>query len=51
VRGSAEPLLKAIATSGATRVLSREPSLEELFLAQYGRKSEEEMPAAETSGN
>ncbi len=37
VRGSIEPLLKVLATVGVTELLSREPSLEELFLAQYGR--------------
>jgi len=36
VRGPVGPLLKALATSGVTQLLSREPSLEELFLAQYG---------------
>jgi ABC-2 type transport system ATP-binding protein len=36
VRGSVEPLLKALAAAGVARLLSREPSLEELFLAQYG---------------
>lgn len=36
VRGSVEPLLKILATAGVTRLVSREPSLEELFLAQYG---------------
>lgn len=36
VRGSVEPLLKVLATAGVTELLSREPSLEELFLAQYG---------------
>ncbi len=36
VRGSVEPLLKVLAVSGVTELLSREPSLEELFLAQYG---------------
>ncbi len=36
VRGSIEPLLKVLAAAGATELLSREPSLEELFLAQYG---------------
>ncbi len=36
VRGPVEPLLHALAGSGVTRLLSREPSLEELFLAQYG---------------
>ena len=36
VRGSVDPLLKVLAAAGVTRLLSREPSLEELFLAQYG---------------
>jgi ABC-2 type transport system ATP-binding protein len=36
VRGSVEPLLKVLAAAGVTKVLSREPSLEELFLALYG---------------
>jgi len=36
VRGSVEPLLRALAAANVTKVLSREPSLEELFLAQYG---------------
>ncbi len=36
VRGSVEPLLKILAGAGVTRLVSREPSLEELFLAQYG---------------
>ncbi len=36
VKGSVEPLLKVLATSGITELLSREPSLEELFLEQYG---------------
>ena len=36
VRGSIDPLLKALAPIGVTELLSREPSLEELFLAQYG---------------
>ena len=36
VRGSIEPLLKVLAAAGVTELLSREPSLEELFLAQYG---------------
>jgi ABC-2 type transport system ATP-binding protein len=37
VRGSVEPLLGVLAAAGVTRMLSREPSLEELFLARYGR--------------
>ena len=36
VRGSVEPLLKALAEVHVTELLSREPSLEELFLALYG---------------
>ena len=36
VRGSVDPLLKVLSNAGVTRLLSREPSLEELFLAQYG---------------
>lgn len=36
VRGSVDPLLKVLASSGVNHLLSREPSLEELFLALYG---------------
>jgi len=36
VRGPIAPLLKILANAGVTEMLSREPSLEELFLAQYG---------------
>ena len=36
VRGSVAPLLTVLATSGVNELLSREPSLEELFLAIYG---------------
>jgi ABC-2 type transport system ATP-binding protein len=36
VRGSMEPLLAAFAASPPKRLTSREPSLEELFLAHYG---------------
>ena len=36
VRGSIGPLVRALADAGVTELLSREPSLEELFLAQYG---------------
>ena len=36
VRGSVEPLLERLAAVGVSHILSREPSLEELFLAQYG---------------
>lgn len=36
VVGSVEPLLGVLAASGVHQLLSREPSLEELFLARYG---------------
>jgi ABC-2 type transport system ATP-binding protein len=36
VTGSVEPLLAALSAVGVRRLLSREPSLEELFLAHYG---------------
>lgn len=36
VIGSVEPLLGVLAASGVHQLLSREPSLEELFLAHYG---------------
>jgi ABC-2 type transport system ATP-binding protein len=36
VTGSVEPLLTALNAVGVRRLLSREPSLEELFLAHYG---------------
>ena len=42
VRGSIGPLMKVLAEAGVTRLLSREPSLEELFLAQYGSEVEGE---------
>jgi ABC-2 type transport system ATP-binding protein len=38
VIGSAGPLLGVLAASGVHQLLSREPSLEELFLAHYGRE-------------
>ncbi|HEY7134828.1 MAG TPA: ABC transporter ATP-binding protein [Acidimicrobiia bacterium] len=37
VNGSVEPLLTVLAAAGVHHLLSREPSLEELFLAHYGR--------------
>jgi len=37
VRGPVAPLLTALAGANVKELLSREPSLEELFLAQYGR--------------
>ena len=36
VEGSMEPLLSALAAAGVTRMTTREPSLEELFVAHYG---------------
>ncbi len=36
VQGDVEPLLRALGEAGVQRLLSREPSLEELFLAHYG---------------
>ncbi len=34
--GSVEPLLAALTRVGVRHLVSREPSLEELFLAHYG---------------
>jgi ABC-2 type transport system ATP-binding protein len=36
VTGSIEPLLGVLAGAGVHHLVSREPSLEELFLAHYG---------------
>ncbi|MFD8250762.1 hypothetical protein ACFV2O_36805, partial [Nocardia sp. NPDC059691] len=36
VQGSVEPLLQRLTAARVTQLLSREPSLEELFLARYG---------------
>jgi len=36
VQGTIEPLVEALASTGVRGLLSREPSLEELFLARYG---------------
>jgi ABC-2 type transport system ATP-binding protein len=36
VRGAMTPLLRVLADAGAIEVTSREPSLEELFIAHYG---------------
>jgi ABC-2 type transport system ATP-binding protein len=43
VQGSVEPLLQRLTAARVTQLLSREPSLEELFLARYGAE-----PAART---
>ena len=40
VQGTVEPLLKVLASSGVHELLSREPSLEELYLAHYGRSTD-----------
>ena len=45
VQGSIEPLLTALAGTGIRELLSREPSLEELFLAHYGSRSAVPVPA------
>ena len=39
--GAIGPLVDALAGSGLTGLVSREPSLEELFLAQYDREPED----------
>jgi ABC-2 type transport system ATP-binding protein len=39
VAGPVQPLLTALAGAGVARLLSREPSLEELFLAYYGQRT------------
>src|SRR6478752_7120014 len=41
VSGAIGPLVDALAGSGLTGLVSREPSLEELFLAQYDREPED----------
>ncbi|HEX4820651.1 MAG TPA: ABC transporter ATP-binding protein [Acidimicrobiales bacterium] len=40
VSGSIEPLLETLTKVGVRHLVSREPSLEELFLAHYGQSSE-----------
>jgi ABC-2 type transport system ATP-binding protein len=45
VHGSVEPLLRVVAEHGVRQLLSREPTLEELFLAHYGRVSTAERTA------
>ena len=51
VQGSITPVVEAAAKAGVVDFLSREPSLEEIFLAQYGHESGEapagEAPAGE----
>jgi len=45
VVGSVEPLLGVLAASGVHQLLSREPSLEELFLAHYGESGSTREPS------
>jgi ABC-2 type transport system ATP-binding protein len=42
VHGTVEPLLKVLAVAGVHELLSREQSLEELFLAHYGTSTDTE---------
>jgi ABC-2 type transport system ATP-binding protein len=46
--GPVEPVLAALAGAGVEKLLSREPSLEELFLAHYGEV--DERPPVEVPG-
>jgi polyether ionophore transport system ATP-binding protein len=46
VTGSVEPLLEVLARAGVRHLLSREPSLEELFLAHYGGDGASGRPGA-----
>jgi ABC-2 type transport system ATP-binding protein len=41
VTGPTEELMRVLASAGVRRLVSREPSLEELFLAHYGAKDGE----------
>ena len=47
VRGPVAPLLTVLASANVTELLSREPSLEELFLAQYGDHAGDQAQAAD----
>lgn len=44
VQGPIDPLLKAVAQANVLQLFSREPSLEELFLALYGRDGNRDVP-------
>jgi ABC-2 type transport system ATP-binding protein len=46
VQGDVDPLLEVLAGTGVRKILSREPSLEELFLAHYGAESPGELDRA-----
>ncbi len=50
VRGTIQPLLKALAAAGVTQLLSREPSLEELFLGLYGDDDQRREETADIGG-
>jgi ABC-2 type transport system ATP-binding protein len=50
VRGSFEPLMKALVNSDVVNLTSHEPSLEEVFLAYY-RNGSESAPAEVEAGN
>lgn len=49
VAGTVEPLLAELAHFPVTKLLSREPSLEELFLAHYGEAAETTAPVGARS--
>src|SRR5208282_3646148 len=51
VQGSVEPLLKVLASSRVHELLSREPSLEELFLAQYGASASSDVSVTAPDGD
>jgi ABC-2 type transport system ATP-binding protein len=50
VQGPIEPLIDALAGTGVRELLSREPSLEELFLAHYGPDGAAPVPAGAPAG-
>jgi ABC-2 type transport system ATP-binding protein len=45
IRGSIQPFLEAVANADVQELLSREPTLEELFLSHYGSQSAVEQRA------
>ena len=51
VQGSIEPLVDALGGTGVRELLSREPSLEELFLAHYGPDGAAPVPAGTSAGD
>jgi polyether ionophore transport system ATP-binding protein len=50
VRGSVAPLMKVLGDAGVTKLLISEPSLEELFLAQYGSDGVAQVAASHDAG-